>query len=106
MQSSDWKDKHTDNAAEGLLYWVNCTNMTVGSSTSVALLVQAAKMILNKATTPENVDTSIDIIVGLFEGVRADVKSGQKDTNKKDSGPEAVDFDKSFSVMPNPKIKH
>lgn len=66
MKQSKPKDevmaRHEDNAADSLLYWVNCTMTMCSPNFAVNMLLQAMKELLEKAVKPDQVDRVEEIL--------------------------------------------
>jgi succinate dehydrogenase/fumarate reductase-like Fe-S protein len=64
--TSEILQQHEDNAADSLLYWVNCTTTICGANFTVNLLLQAMKELLEKSVKPDQVDRVEEILTAEF----------------------------------------
>lgn len=64
--TSEIMQRHEDNAADSLLYWVNCTTTICGPNFTVNLLLQAMKELLEKSVKPDQVDRVEEILTAEF----------------------------------------
>jgi hypothetical protein len=64
--TSEILQQHEDNAADSLLYWVNCTTTICGANLTVNLLLQAMKELLEQAVKPDQVDRVEEILTAEF----------------------------------------